>query len=550
MEDFFLGAVVDSVRPLLVGQSLGRVWQPDERSLAIDLKLDDGRALFVSVDPGDPGLYLTSRSPRELERDAAGDRPFAALVRKRLRGARVEEVAKSRGDRVVTLTFSAFEPSGGRSRLDLVVALTGRSANAYLVDDAGEIAGTLRPVPATAALRPGERFALPPRPTRPGPGGVDGGPTIEAELEFRAARDGMESALASLAADGASWDGLARLYTSGDLEHRKLVLATYPLRAHSVDHVDVFDDPSAAADARSRRLESARALAAARRSVRDRAETARAKAARLAAALDADEAATSGAERDREVAESLLAQVATARTVDGGLAIVDYYDSEQREIVVPADRGETPQQIAERLFASQRKAKRARAEIELRRAAAVARRDALEALLERLGAADSADAIARLDGELDALLGVRRVEPAEPGRAGKRATARISGVRRFASSDGFEILVGRSSAANDALTFKVARSSDLWLHAADYPGSHVVVRNPARADLPYRTIVEAAQLAAFFSEARGDATVEVRYTPRKFVSKPRGAAPGLVRISTFKTVAVSPSADLPRLDGT
>src|SRR6185369_1266423 len=122
----------------------------------------------------------------------------------------------------------------------------------------------------------------------------------------------------------------------------------------------------------------------------------------------------------------------------------------------------------------------------------------------------------------------------------------VSGARRFVSSDGFEILVGRSSAANDALTFKIARPSDLWLHAADYPGSHVVVRNPGRGDVPHRTIVEAAQLAAFYSDARGEALADVRYTPRRFVTKPRGGALGLARIAKFKTVAVRPAADLDR----
>jgi predicted ribosome quality control (RQC) complex YloA/Tae2 family protein len=124
----------------------------------------------------------------------------------------------------------------------------------------------------------------------------------------------------------------------------------------------------------------------------------------------------------------------------------------------------------------------------------------------------------------------------------------VSGARRFVSSDGFEILVGRTSAANDAITFKVAKPSDLWLHAADYPGSHVVVRNPTRAPLPHRTILEAAQLAAFYSKAGSDGVVEVRYTQRKFVTKPRGAPPGLVRLSEFKSVAVRPAADLQRAE--
>jgi predicted ribosome quality control (RQC) complex YloA/Tae2 family protein len=122
----------------------------------------------------------------------------------------------------------------------------------------------------------------------------------------------------------------------------------------------------------------------------------------------------------------------------------------------------------------------------------------------------------------------------------------VTGARRFVSSDGYEILVGRSSAGNDAITFKIARPSDVWLHAADYPGSHVVVRNRGRSDVPHRTIAEAAQLAAFYSDARDDALVDVRYTSRRFVAKPKNAPPGLVRLGRFKTIAVRPSADIDR----
>jgi predicted ribosome quality control (RQC) complex YloA/Tae2 family protein len=73
-----------------------------------------------------------------------------------------------------------------------------------------------------------------------------------------------------------------------------------------------------------------------------------------------------------------------------------------------------------------------------------------------------------------------------------------------------------------------------------------VVRNPGRKDVPHRSIVEAAQLAAKFSQASGDAKVNVNYTQRKFLSKPKGAQPGLVRMSSFKTIIVAPSENIER----
>jgi predicted ribosome quality control (RQC) complex YloA/Tae2 family protein len=135
-----------------------------------------------------------------------------------------------------------------------------------------------------------------------------------------------------------------------------------------------------------------------------------------------------------------------------------------------------------------------------------------------------------------------RVTPKKTGKAEK-----ISGVRRYLSTDGYEILVGRAARDNDNLTFRVAQPNDLWMHTGDYPGSHVVVRNPTRKEIPQRTLIEAAQLAGKFSQASADAKVVVHYTERKFLSKPKGAAPGLVRLSRFRSITVEPKESIPRL---
>lgn len=108
------------------------------------------------------------------------------------------------------------------------------------------------------------------------------------------------------------------------------------------------------------------------------------------------------------------------------------------------------------------------------------------------------------------------------------------------SSDGLEILVGRRAADNDFLTFRIAKSLDVWLHAADYPGSHVVIRVAGRKEVPQRTILEAAQLAAFYSDARDKPKAAVNYAQRKFVNKPKRAAPGLVSLASFRTILVEP----------
>ncbi len=108
---------------------------------------------------------------------------------------------------------------------------------------------------------------------------------------------------------------------------------------------------------------------------------------------------------------------------------------------------------------------------------------------------------------------------------------------KFTAPDGTEILVGKNNAQNDRLTFKLAAPDDLWLHAKDITGSHVIVRSSRVSD---ETLNFAAQIAAYFSKARDSSNVPVDYVPCKFVKKPSGAKPGFVIFTNQRTLYVTP----------
>ena len=114
-------------------------------------------------------------------------------------------------------------------------------------------------------------------------------------------------------------------------------------------------------------------------------------------------------------------------------------------------------------------------------------------------------------------------------------------ARSFESPDGMVVLVGRSAADNDVLTFKVSSQQDFWMHAAGTPGSHVIVENPNGLDaLPRDTLRFAASLAARYSKARNARKVTVHVARRKDVAKPRGLPPGKVTLRRYKSVSVEP----------
>ena len=113
--------------------------------------------------------------------------------------------------------------------------------------------------------------------------------------------------------------------------------------------------------------------------------------------------------------------------------------------------------------------------------------------------------------------------------------------RRYRTSGGLEVRVGRSARANDQLTFHHSAPDDVWLHARSVPGSHVILRwTDGEGAPPARDLAEAATLAAVFSRARSSGLVPVDWTRRKHVRKPRGAPPGAVIPQRVKTLFVEP----------
>lgn len=117
--------------------------------------------------------------------------------------------------------------------------------------------------------------------------------------------------------------------------------------------------------------------------------------------------------------------------------------------------------------------------------------------------------------------------------------------REARSSDGFRVLVGRTAKDNDTLSLRIARGRDLWMHARDVPGSHVIIWREGRDDvIPERTLREAAVLAAHYSQAKNDTTVDVGYTERKHISKAKGAPPGSVQVAAMRTLLVTPDEAL------
>ncbi len=228
--------------------------------------------------------------------------------------------------------------------------------------------------------------------------------------------------------------------------------------------------------------------------------------------------------------ELLKANLGTIRKGLDQIVLIDYFDDAMPEVTIPLDPTKSAQGNMDDYFRKHRKY--LAAERELRPRIAEAERE-LSRLRDELHAIQSGTWTAPVpsqSGNSERVPMSRRQETGE---------TRRGPFRRFFSTDGLPIFVGRNARENDALTFALAKSDDLWLHARGTPGSHVVVRLEKGKEPPLETLKDAATLALLYSDLKKSGKGEVIYTRRKWVKKAKGQAPGAVIVTQERSLHIS-----------
>jgi predicted ribosome quality control (RQC) complex YloA/Tae2 family protein len=213
---------------------------------------------------------------------------------------------------------------------------------------------------------------------------------------------------------------------------------------------------------------------------------------------------------------------------------------EERTISLDPRRSAVEQ--AQERFKAYDKAKNAVAGLPERLAAADAQLAGLDELDSLLELADSYDQIEQIAFEAEEL-GYLREHP-DPTTARRKRRAPKVRPLHLVSSDGFDIYIGRSARQNEEVTFRIGRPDDLWVHVRTIHGSHVIVRSGGRT-ISETALVEAAGLAAYFSQARNEAGVEVDMCRRALVRKVPHGPPGLVTYRAERTIRAAPQAPPP-----
>ena len=255
--------------------------------------------------------------------------------------------------------------------------------------------------------------------------------------------------------------------------------------------------------------------------------------------LEEELGALDGFERQRELGELLKGSYDSLRRGLKEVELVDYFSDGQEPVRIELDARLGPEENIERYFKRYRKARRAGPSIEKRRGEVEGKLKKLSLLAAQVDEAADDDTLESLSGEAQSHLRSRKRS------RGRRREDAPSGPRSFVSSEGFTILVGRNARENDNLSLRMARGNDIFLHASGRPGAHVIIRTVAGNTVPRDTLLEASQLALYYSLTRRSSAVfvegasaDVDYAPAKLLSKPKGAPPGLVLLRSHKTLRV------------
>ena len=219
----------------------------------------------------------------------------------------------------------------------------------------------------------------------------------------------------------------------------------------------------------------------------------------------------------KHLGDLIMANLHQIKPYSAEVMLIDFYS--EKTVKIPLKVNLTPQLNAEKYY---RKAKKQKIEI-----------DALSANIEKKRRIR--DNLARELLELDQIATLKQVQR----QSSKNSKIDDSQFHKIDFMD-YEILIGKNASKNEFLTFKVAKKDDLFLHAKDSPGSHVIIKKKSKQNFPQDVIEKAASFAAYYSKNKTESFCRVLYTPKKYVRKAKGMPAGTVIIEKEKVVLAKP----------
>ena len=571
----FLSAVTAELCTSLVGARIDKIQMPARDLVVLQFHGPAGNGrLLLSASSNSPRLHLTT-APLE---NPAQPPMFCMLLRKHLSGGRIVALRQPPLERLVDLTLDCTDEMGEQVQKHLILELMGRNSNLILCGADGRILDCLRRVDFEMSEKrqvlPGLFYHEPPGLEKEDPltasgesiaqrlaalegqkrfdkwlldtyGGLS--PLICRELSHQLFGD-VEVEIGELSEETrrAAAEKLHRLFQTLGTDFRPVMLrkegkpsdfSFRPIHQYG-DYLQteefesfslLLDGFYADRDHADRMRQKTQALHKAMVNLRDR-------TARKLEIQRKELTATYDRERLRQLGDIVTANLHAIRRGQARLTVVDFYDPDMREIDIPLSPQISPQQNAAKFYKDYNRAKTAEKVLTEQIAKGEVELEYVNSILDELSRAETEKDVAEIRLELIQGGYVRDTEKK------KKMKTPPTRPMEFVSSEGYPIRVGRNNRQNDELTLKQSAKGDLWFHVQKLHGSHVVVEcgGVRPGD---QTITEAAELAAWFSQARESRNVPVDVTPVKQIKKPVGGKPGMVIYHVYNTVYVNPSKE-------
>lgn len=523
----------------LVGGRIQHIAQP--RPIEIVLTLYANRReqrLLLSADPQFARLHLIMRKPPSPPAPPS----FCLVMRKYLEGGFLHTIRQVDFDRIVRLQIR----TPARETFYLYAELMGKHSNLILTTEEDRILGAIKWVPPSKSrvrpIMPNGLYQLPPE--QPGTESREGKNWLDAALSkfTRTELEHWNHAEWLEIVQHARWQPMLVRH-----HETNAALGAYPL---PVKQLPAF-----------RQLERDSISLAWEQYFNEamtQAETEQVKAPlleQLQRALKARQSARSHVQQAAGEAEhasqwqlygELILAFGQHLPPDSKvLEAPDYTQPDAPLLSIPLNSEKTPAENAEHYFHKARRAKENQQSLTARQQRLEAEANEIQQFILRIeSAGEDLKALKSLVQEAAARGWLRETSPGEtaltPGAAKQKDVFEGHKIRVFTSEDGYQVLVGENAQANDFLLTKIARPNDWWLHVRTGTGSHVIIRSENRPEaVPRRTLEFAAQLAAKNSTDKHAHLSVVDYTLRKYVRKPRGAAPGFALYTHEKTLHVN-----------
>lgn len=572
LDGMYLSFLVREVNDLLAGAKVDKIHQPSKNELVFIMRTRGGmHKLYFTADANSPRFAVVDKTPENPQTPPM----LCMLFRKHLIGATLVSVEQFGLDRIAFFNFDATNEIGDRVKLTLAVEIMAQHSNVILFGEDNRIVDALRRVDAEKSsyrlVLPGAQYKLPPAQEKADLRSIPPEDACKSVLSCENSKlssailksiQGVSPLLSREIAFRVCGDdkGIAELTTD---EKMNLLCELSSLKNMLVNGVA---EPTMVLDESEKPMEfsfmpitqygeSLKVIKKANvflllegfYSERDRVLRTRSKGAELFKMLDnAIERIARKLNNQREDlrrcedrdAIRINAELITAAQykLQKGLSVYEvenYYD-DNNIVKISVDPALTPSQNAQKLYKDYHKA--CTAENMLIKLIEEGEQDLvyLESVRDMLGRST----LEREFGEIkDELISQGFIKPKKSGK--KQMKKQALPPLEFKTSQGLTVLVGRNNIQNDKLTFKTGRRGDIWLHAQKCPGSHVLLVADGK-EVPDDAIVEAAEIAAYYSSAKDGTVVTVDYTDVKNIKKPNGAKPGFVVYYTYYSVNVKP----------